>query len=254
MMKKFIILTIIIFWANDIMICQETTISLIRKNGCEKLDPANIGSFREPTLIDYVINHVLTDRKDTIFITNRFNLVSIEPNFYSNDTISFKTKFFNLTASKKSVNLNELGNIQSDTFDINNQKSIAIYSINKKVVYGLSEPKDKVITLSNICITNSEGNHCLPDSVISDIFFPNFHNIAYPIHPLKLYYDSKTKYSYLYIFGQNELSKSPEYDVRSFNTYLAKYIFYEGRFIKRIIVPWRILSAYSWYCDRFIGF
>ena len=253
-MKKFIILTIIIVWANNMTLCQETIISYIRKNGCEKLHPANIGSFREPTLIDYVINHVLINKKDTIFITNRSDLISIEPNYYSNDTIAFKTNFFTLTASKKSIHLSQLGVIQSDTFDINNEKSVAIYAINNKVVYGLTEPKDTVVTLSNICITNSESSYFLPDSVINDVFFPNFHNIAYPIHPLKFYSNSQNEYSYLYIFGQNKIGKLTECDVRNFNTYLAKYIFFKGKFIKRIIVPWRVLFAYGWYCDKFIGF
>ena len=71
-----------------------------------------------------------------------------------------------------------------------------------------------------------------------------------PIHPIKLYHDKKSGYSYLYIFGH----RGETGDVKSTESYLAKYIFLNGKFIKRIIIPWRVLMAYDWYCDGFIGF
>ena len=235
--------------------CQETTISYIRKNGCEKLDPADIGSFREINLIDYIINHVLVDKKDSSFISNRDNLKSIRHEHRSNDTILFRTQDFTIEVTKKALSLTQLGSIESDTFDVNNEKSIAIYSINHKRVYGINDPKDTVSILSNICIIKMENRYYLPDSVINDLLFPNFHSIAYPIHPLKFYDDPNKKgYNYLYLFGQNKLSGTDGLDVRDFHTYMAKFIFFKGKFIKRILIPWRVLKAYNYSCENFIGF
>lgn len=254
-MKKFIVLIIFYILVSNIIFCQEATISYIRKYGCEKLDPADIGSFRELHLIDYIINHILVHKKDTIFISNRAVLKPIKHEHRSNDTILFKTQDFTLEITKKTLPLVQLGSIESDTFDVNKEKFIAIYSINHKKVYGISESKDTVSILSNICITKLENKYYLPDFVINDLLFPNFHNIAYPIQPLKFYEDPQNEgYNYLYLFGQNKLSRTDGLDVRDFHTYMAKFIFFKGKFIERILVPWRVLNAYDYYCDKFIGF
>lgn len=127
-----------------------------------------------------------------------------------------------------------------------------LYQLNGKKVYGLYQPKDTVTIISKICLNESE---CLPDSVFNDLFFPDFFYIAYPIHPIKLYKDPlKEGYYYLYIFGQNYDNISLIVDVRNYYTYMSKFIFYKGKFLKRIVVSEHILEYFDWTCPRFIGF
>ena len=238
--------------------CQDNTLAHIRKDGCDKLLTGNEDR-KQRFLVDYMIENVLKYRTDTAFFSDRRELIPIRQTSYLIDTSVFDNERFQITVAKKKLRFSELGKVDLEKVEpvgsFSFKPYFIIHSVNNRETYGLSDSLDAVELLTSICISDSFGTYCLPDSVVKDLYFPNFQNIMYPIHPVKMYEDLKHEgYNYLYIFGQYKFKETEGVDVRDYLTYMAKYIFYKGKFIKRIVVDGPVLADYNFYCDKFIGF
>lgn len=100
-MKKFIALTVLFSYSLNTCYSQENTVEYIRRNGCERAAQVFERTIEEKTLVDYVINQILKDKRDSNLISNRNTLTEMKPEYLWEDTVLFKTQDFSLQIIKK---------------------------------------------------------------------------------------------------------------------------------------------------------
>jgi len=203
--------------------------------------------------IDHVIRKYSGPGNLKYFISNRFFLERFNYDFLLHDKsalqIAIDTNKFRIEAKKISKSLSSLGKIQYDSTVFNTVHSTDGYtyilSINSKEIFGLTWDTPTVSVLDSLTISINDKRFIIPDSIFSDLYFPNFCEISPNKRPIEAFLSPNKKYIYLYVTGG-------QMNVNFF----CKIIFdIEGRkVVGRMIADNNELSWYRTFNKNFIGF
>lgn len=216
---------------------------------CGELIPHYMGDYKYKYFTDYVKNDVFKNKGDSIYISDRSKLKSIKPFSKTENNVVFRHNGTTFSICKEKINFDQLRNPVFETPDPGLPDSFLI-EVNNAAPFGLTYKCNEVEKLKFVTITNQSGQVILPDTVIDDLYFPNFTKSAGPIKPISLYFDKNSNCIYLYIFGMKRISK----DENVYDSYMAKLIFRDGQYIGRGVVGIGALVSYQWDCPTFKGF
>lgn len=195
----------------------------------------------DSAFLDYVLNNVLDHPADRMFISNRNLLDGVCVTYCGRSKVSMKDTL-------KDGRIVKLG-LATTTFDtlghqytFRSETDSLISLIDSVPAYGAVEafPEREIDTLW-ISIDGKDIE--VPPSAYRDLFDPNLCYNEMFRRAMMLYLSPEGEYLYLYLYGGEGA-----------NTYLAKLIFDDRGFVKKIVTEYADLASYDAYRWEFIGY
>lgn len=229
-------------------------IEFIRKNCCAKIDSTRFDEepiFKDSCLVDFVINN-FEDSEQYIHSRNDASMIET---IFCNDTLYIAKDFseknpIEIKIKKEKILVSEEKNIKFNS--TNDDKTISeikgLYPIG---LWGKNPMETSRI--KDIAIKINDEHIKIPKHAYNDLFEPNFCNVFYPMRPIEFHVSKDEKHYYLYIYGNSGITIEDTSYMLPTN-YIAKLVFDDKGYKKRIIVTYPVLQSYDISRLGFIGF
>lgn len=194
--------------------------------------------------IDYILRKYSKENSITNFISNRYYLKKFSNDYLKQNEVrlSLKNKdTFEINIKKEYQTKDKLGIIEYNSF--NEYKYVK--SVDGKTAYGFTFDTSTVTKIKFISIKINGKETLINNTILEDLYFPNFCEVDYAIKPIEAFLSPDGKYIYLYLFGGLENLE-----------YFCKIIFDINKksTVGRMIVDHKELGVYQCVPKNFIGF
>jgi len=195
--------------------------------------------------IDYMLRKYSTKNHITNFISNRYYLKKFSNDYLKQNEVRLSLvnsiDTFEINVKKEYQTKDKEGTIE---YNILNEYKY-VKSVNGKTVYGFTFDTSMVTKIKFISITINGSETLIDNSVLQDLYFPNFCEVDYAIKPIEAFLSPDQKYIYIYLFGGQENLE-----------YFCKIIFDINKksTVGRMIADYKELGIYQCISKDFIGF
>lgn len=210
----------------------------------------------QTTLKDYIIEHKLNNKNDSIYLEEKEGLHSLKTWVCNPREIELYEQIgstkIGVSIRKHQIPFSSEEYVMPNTYE---GAKMLLYN-DQNTPFGFIQSDSSASVISSLKATYNEKEIVIPDSAFNDLLFPNFCNVAFPIRPVEAYLSSDGSLIYLYIHGENRSNKSLSYQEGTRYSYLAKLIIsLEDGYLTRVVLRGTELCYYNWEtCLNFTGF
>lgn len=200
-----------------------------------------MGAASDSAFLEYVIQFLLEEPQDVMFVSNRDLLQSLCVSFCSKQSVEIHDTLKGGRIASIEVFTTAFDSTAHDFMYFTGDDSL-IKAIDGRRVFGAVDRKP-LSQVDSMHIKVGKRSLKIPREAYEDLYDPNLCNAGFFQQPVGAYPSLSEDYLYVYIYGG-----------RSSGIYFAKLIFDKKRYIKKIVAEYEDLIQYGAIREDFIGY